>query len=623
MTHDDRLPTDWDDDRLAAAFAARTSARATPHDLADATIDAVRRRRASRRPSRIAVLAGLAAAAAIAAVAVIIALPRAGDRAGDRPSAFGLPLVTVSEALRIRDLAADARELAVAGFYTSIGPMPCPAPLVPDQNPTHLWCSDLFTWLMEQPETLVTTTANAVDGHPPVGPAFHPTLGLVTMAGFPNDPTQVVSVVLIGHFDDRRARLCVDADRSACADAFVVDRVQQVGDRILPTATVADGTPILDASTVDAAVTSVDPRLAILSRRVIDGDRLVDSEPLLATARFSHFTQFDAPLVWVVTAIVPSADGAPVQPRTFIVPDGPNLALIGEITADNVERIDLVASADPSATAVPPTATPTASENPATTWLGAPITVSEAIDHRDNHLDDTELAVKGFAWAPTGPIACTAIRPASPALDQCPDGFTQLAERDPGPPTGPEFLQPDGPSIPLLVRRETYRQVQVGDVPRAVIVLGHFDDHRSAACPTGQVDQCRHNFLVDAILDPEAPGIDRNAIESTRPDPDVRPVASVEDVERAMPVRGPRGADFVVAAFAVSGRAIVSYEPRAADAPELTSAAAVWVVRYLDFIEVDRPVVRTALIVDGPSALIGRIYLPTRDGLETIIRIID
>jgi hypothetical protein len=38
---------------------------------------------------------------------------------------------------------------------------------------------------------------------------------------------------------------------------------------------------------------SVDPRLAILSRRIVDSDHLVDSEPLLATARFSHFTQFD------------------------------------------------------------------------------------------------------------------------------------------------------------------------------------------------------------------------------------------------------------------------------------------------------------------------------------------
>ena len=31
---------------------------------------------------------------------------------------------------------------------------------------------------------------------------------------------------------------------------------------------------------------------------------IVDSEPLLATARFSHFTDFEEPLVWVVIAII-------------------------------------------------------------------------------------------------------------------------------------------------------------------------------------------------------------------------------------------------------------------------------------------------------------------------------
>jgi len=617
MTHDDRLPTDWDDDRLAAAFQARASARATPHDLADATIEAVRRHPTSgRRVSRWAVLGGLAAALAIAAVAVVVAFPRGDDRNGDRPSTFGLPVLSVSQAAAVRDRGVDGQEVAVAGFYASGGNRFCPNPRF-EKNPTLVWCPDNLNSLLDRPERPQRT------GSQPLEATILPGLSLVSIDDLPTDPVQIVPIVVIGHFDDRRASLCSLEERKACADTFLVDRIQQVGDTILPTGTIAERTPILDASAVDAAVTSVDPRLAILSRRVVDSDHLSDTEPLLATARFNRWTHFDEPLVWVVTAIVPSADGSPVQPRTFIVPDGPSLALIGEMAADSVERIDLVASADPSPTAVPPTATPSASDNPATTWLGAPITVSEAIDHRDNHLDDTELAVKGFAWAPTGPIACTMIRPASPALDQCPDGFTQLAERDPGPPAGPEFLQPDSPSIPLLVRRETYRQVQVGDVPRAVIVLGHFDDHRSAACPTGQVDQCRHNFLVDAILHPDAPGIDRNAIESTRPDPDVRPVASVEDVERAMPLRGPRGADFVIAAFAVSGRAIVSYEPRAAEAPEMTSAAAVWVVRYLDFIDVDRPVVRTALIVDGPSESLGRIYLPTRDGLETITRIID
>ena len=52
-----------------------------------------------------------------------------------------------------------------------------------------------------------------------------------------------------------------------------------------------------------------------------------------------------------------------------------------------------------------------------TTIVGDPITVADAIDHRDNHLDDTELAICGYGWSPEFPIPCPANLVDSPALD--------------------------------------------------------------------------------------------------------------------------------------------------------------------------------------------------------------
>jgi hypothetical protein len=76
--------------------------------------------------------------------------------------------------------------------------------------------------------------------------------------------------------------------------------------------------------------------------------------------------------------------------------------------------------APPTATspaAASPGAAPSAPQHASRTWVGDAITVAEAIDHRDHHLDDTELAVEGYAWTPAGPIFCPLILPVpGPAL---------------------------------------------------------------------------------------------------------------------------------------------------------------------------------------------------------------
>ncbi len=258
--------------------------------------------------------------------------------------------------------------------------------------------------------------------------------------------------------------------------------------------------------------------------------------------------------------------------------------------------------------AATPGAAPSAAIRPATTWVGAPITVAEAVDHRDHHLDDTELAVAGFAWRPAGSIYCPAILLVSPAMEQCPDNLTWISDVDPGPQTGPEFIEPDQPAIELLVRPDTYAQVPLPPQPGRVIVLGHFDDHRSADCP--QAADCKHNFLVDAILDPHAPSLDRGAVDGRQIESGLTTMFTAQNVVKTATGLLP-GADRVVVASPVSGKTVASYEPRA-NFGALTTSNAVWLIRYLGRTD-NRPVLKTVLIADRSDLLAGYVFPMTRD----------
>lgn len=251
---------------------------------------------------------------------------------------------------------------------------------------------------------------------------------------------------------------------------------------------------------------------------------------------------------------------------------------------------------------------------PALTWVGDPITVAEAIDHRDHHLDDTELAIEGYSWQPAGSVFCPLILPASPAMERCPDNRTWISDRDPGPQTGPDFVEPAQPAIELLIRRDTYAQIPLPPQPGRVITMGHFDDHRATDCPADQVEACRRNFIVDAILDPDTPNLDRNAIESFRLDPAAKPVATAAEVVKAA-TGLPEGIDRILVGSAVPGSAISTYEPKASSVPGLTSVDAVWLVRYLTRTD-NRPVARTLLVLDGPEgSFYGNVYAVTPDAV--------
>ena len=120
------------------------------------------------------------------------------------------------------------------------------------------------------------------------------------------------------------------------------------------------------------------------------------------------------------------------------------------------------ASTSPPVTSpAPSAASPSPSvASPALTWVGDPITGAEAIQHRDTDLDDTELAIEGYSWRPAGSVYCPLILPASPAMAVCPDNLAWISDQDPGPQTGPDFVEPAQPAIELLIRPDTYAQLE-------------------------------------------------------------------------------------------------------------------------------------------------------------------
>jgi hypothetical protein len=349
---DDRRPTNWPDDRLADAFRARAAEVATPGDLATTTIERIRLTpRIAPVRLRLGHLGGLAAAAAVLVIVGVGLLgPRATDPGGDTASAtYGLPVISVSEAIAIRDSGIDDRELAVEGFYASAGPVPCPAP--PDfasyQNPARPWCPMTLNWLMERREQIVTTTAETATGRYPDGPAFNPSLSLVDASELPDAPSAVASVVLIGHFDDRRADFCPDDEHGSCSDTFVVDRINSIDGKTIETGTVRDlSVPVNDTTldleparrqaAVDTLIQAIDPGLRIMSRRVTTAQRLGATEPVYLGRRLvGGFGSLVPDIAWLLVALPPvDSDGRSVA-RTFVIPDGAPDPIL-EITRNGV-----------------------------------------------------------------------------------------------------------------------------------------------------------------------------------------------------------------------------------------------------------------------------------------------
>jgi hypothetical protein len=261
---------DWDEARIDAAYRARFEA-ATPAGLADRITEELR---TARRGGRSFALRPATAGFLAAAVVVVLIIgsqrgllgigPSGTTRPGTStpvpatagiglpfPSTVGLsgtnataPVLSVADAVSVRDGGVDQREIAVGGWFAAFA-VPCPAPPEGAYGPLED-CAINFTWLMAAPEQLSEIDASGAGSiHPPAGPALNPVTDWR-----PANADTPQAVVFVGHFDDPNAAHCLPADRQRCADRFVVDQVAWTDEAL------ADGFP----SEVDSILVVTVPR---------------------------------------------------------------------------------------------------------------------------------------------------------------------------------------------------------------------------------------------------------------------------------------------------------------------------------------------------------------------------
>ena len=347
----------WDDERLTSAFAARAAQTATPVDLARATSAALRTQASSAGAWRRLLAPAAVVILAIGAVSGVALLdgqrgsnsptePSADPSTSPSPSespvaseAARLPVISVLDAIALRDAGEDNREIAVRAWF---------APYYPSRacgfasNEQPVWpllveCPEDRLWLMQDPEPVITVTDSGLSWRGPTGPAISPAFGDIDRSwALPvEDTTRLVELVVVGHFDDRRSAACPADLGQDCRDRFVVDRIDSVDGETLPTSQVdlveSVGMPFDEAEHI---VDAVRPGVAILSAVHVDGDGgLRRIEPALAD-QGSDLLQERA--VWVVRVL----DGEELE--TYVVVDS-----TGSIYALTLDGPVLVALSTP------------------------------------------------------------------------------------------------------------------------------------------------------------------------------------------------------------------------------------------------------------------------------------
>jgi hypothetical protein len=352
----------WDDERLAAAFAARASmareaAERIPIDLTARALDAVRADRGRRslhwpRLAPALTVVALVMVAVAGSLALISSrqptasqgIPSAGvpspgtsnpspspASSPDTAEVLGLPLTTVGEAIAIRDAGIDDQEIAVHGWYSPFYParacgrgtngIPMP--------PIRMTCPDKLTWLMQYPEPLSSVTSEGVSWRGPTGPAISPDFDDLDMSWTgPIEPDRVFALVVIGHFDDRRSFACPADEIQACRDRLVVDRVVSTDGQEVPTSATdeVDGGATFTAADVVAKLRETVSGAEILSMAAVDGATGLERvEPSIGV-----FAQFqDQRAVWIVRLLDRVG-----QFGTYLVVDGADA--VYKIDADSV-----------------------------------------------------------------------------------------------------------------------------------------------------------------------------------------------------------------------------------------------------------------------------------------------
>jgi hypothetical protein len=136
-----------------------------------------------------------------------------------------MDVVTVADAIEVQRLEAET-DVAVSGWFQQPAPIECPAPLAPVVVPLLEDCTVDATWLMANPESLITIEPDGWGMGSPSGPAINVALDQPHLAWARPLPQQGAStptpVVFIGRFADARADGCAPDRRQACRDRFVV-----------------------------------------------------------------------------------------------------------------------------------------------------------------------------------------------------------------------------------------------------------------------------------------------------------------------------------------------------------------------------------------------------------------
>ena len=599
----------WDGRRLDDAFKARSATATTPTALADEVIRHLDQARPDRTGSRRGWLAAAAGVVVVVGLGAVLAgrpgppaPPAAGSASPGPPSALNVSPspghsaqltlldspIAVGEAVLVRDRGVDDRELVVTGVLAGYSGMSCPLDLRPP-NPTRLGCPAAFTWLLDSPEELMTRSSDGVTGHPPTGPSIQPSFDLVELPQGARDDSRFT---LVGHFDDRRAALCEPDERERCQATFVVDRVAAVDGVEQPVSTTlrTDRSDTFTPSTVrdlvedvDRLVLGVAPRAVIASRQVVEIDRVIPLEPVLADDEFVPYIGNPATLVWLVTAIDPGRDH-PIA-RTFALFDGSNW--FAEVTSEGARMLERRASPVPSDGPLPPAPTddPAAFDNAPTSVLGIKVrSIDTVMRDRKASMDDLgrdELAVRGWYVASNPAATCEPSAPIHPPTPPCDSGRhwlldlpEQLATATGQVRTNPEHWPPVlNPLVPIDVPFDVAATWDgPNPIPRPVVVLGHFLDHRVDTY-AGSV-----YFVVDALV------WTRDRSVGTLDTLTRLTSSAAEDPASVLARVGDASSRDAVATWTtvVDAAAFSSMEPElAVDAPEFTSGPPVWIVRRL------------------------------------------
>jgi hypothetical protein len=514
------------------------------------------------------------------------AIPASTDPWAGR-EAIGLRIMSVYDAIPIRDAGDHDREIAVHGWFSEIGPMSCPYTAA--TSPVQPVCPDQFTVLMAEPESLMTREANGgFSGREPAGPAIQIDLDDLDgtwRPGLPDPgPAIPVEIVVVGHFDDRRSTACPVDLEAACRDRFVVDRVQVVNGEEQPTSLVdlaaGPGKPFDE---VQRVIDVVRPDVAILSAVHVEGSDLGRVEPILADRRGGLVQE---PAVWVVRALDLGALA------TYLFVDATDD--LYEITPDDAVLITPVTGAETS-----PTPSPSSPAPPATTVLGVPvISVPELVARRAAGLSPDEVAVSGWIASSNVVYDCNiGLDPRHPLVPFC-DTPIFLMER---------FEQPDGvntagPSVAVIIGPDANVDVPVTwGTPLEVFAIGHLDDGRWPTCPTTTQLACRREFVVDRIVAAEGSGDElpepwRHPSDSAS-DPATDPDLVIHRLESRV------GEITILSLGFADSEVLREIEPFLRERDRVDASfklQPLWIVRGLVAVGPDPTVSRTFLVTDGP-----------------------